>query len=201
MEDSSYLGFGLKQGHSKAFSSLCMYVYIYARFWSGSSERIIWLHRQTLLQFSLAGVRAGVCLRIPLVQRWCLRLRPLKLGVLSKMPFIRSISGLWLSNRDGNDPLVCSTWSFKFWHEEDLDFLSFPPFLVCDETSLSRGLDKANTHTDTQIAHLVQLSALSTSLSLPAVRVPHSCPPLLPPPSHISPLFPYPGLLASGPDF
>lgn len=44
-------------GTLQAFRSLCMCVYIYARFWSGSSERIIWLHRQALLQFSLAGVR------------------------------------------------------------------------------------------------------------------------------------------------
>lgn len=44
-------------GTLQAFRSLCMCVYIYAGFWSGSSERIIWLHRRALLQFSLAGVR------------------------------------------------------------------------------------------------------------------------------------------------
>ena len=77
-------GFALRLGHSGALRSLHMCVYIFARFWSGSSERIIWLHRKALLQFSLAGVWAGVCLRIPLGQHWCVRPRPLKPGVLFK---------------------------------------------------------------------------------------------------------------------
>lgn len=93
-------GFSLKLGHSKALRSLCMCVYIYARFWSGSSERIIWLHRQALLQFCLAGVWAGVCLCIPLGQHGCVRLRPLKPGVLFKRPLGEGITRFWLSTRE-----------------------------------------------------------------------------------------------------
>ncbi len=215
MEDSSYLGFELKLGHSKALRSLRMCVYIYARFWSGSSERIIWLHRQALLQFSLAGVRAGVCLRIPLGQHWCVRLRPLKPGVLFKTPLPGSSSGSWLSTRErppaaqhlmrrgALKPLNLT--EEEFVHLEISLSNSHRVLVNCDEPSLSRGLEKnkhTHTHTQTHIfTHFFQLSALSTPLSQPAVWVPHSSPPLLPPPPHIPPLLPSPGLLASAPDF
>lgn len=64
-------GSELKLGRSRAFRSHRLYVFIYAWFWSGSSECIIWLGRQTLPRFKLAGFGDGVGLCIPLGHHRC----------------------------------------------------------------------------------------------------------------------------------
>lgn len=196
-EDSSYLGFALKLGHSKALRSLRMCVYIYARFWSGSSERIIWPHRQALLQFSLAGVQAGVYLSIPLGQHWCVRLKSLKPRVLFKTLLWER--GSWLSTKE-RPPAV-----------QHLTRGKLQPFILKEEEFLLVELSRTHTYfllivrspsfhvalwkTNTRIRTLIPTFCPVDSALSPC-SLPHSCP-LLPPP----PLLPLQGLLASAPDF
>lgn len=153
-EDSSYLGFALKLGYSNALRSLRMCVYIYARFWSGSSERIIWPHRQALLQFSLAGVQAGVCLSIPLGQHWCVRLKPLKPRVLFKTLLWER--GSWLSTRErppccaAPDEGHAAAFHFEGRRISTCWIVSHSHTLLanCEKPFLSRGLVE-NKHTYT----------------------------------------------------
>lgn len=66
-----YSGSEFKTGRSRAFRSHRLCVFVYTRFWSGSSESIIWLLWLTLPQCNLAGIVDGVRLCIPLSKHWC----------------------------------------------------------------------------------------------------------------------------------
>lgn len=109
--------------------------------------------RSALLQFSLAGAWAGVCLCIPPGQHWSVRPRPLKPGFLFKTPVGETGSGSGLSTSGG--PPCCAAPDAAVRMLKQLCVFKFSfywLFANCDESLLSHGLERRkHTHTRTLI--------------------------------------------------
>lgn len=119
----------------------------------------------------------GFALHIPLVQHWCLRLRPLKPGVLFKTPLITEELQLLVVNQRAEFPPPPAEKHLKRGtRKEDLHSLNRSHRLLanCDETPASHVLQK-NKHTHTYL-HTYS-NFLSCRLSFPSPL--RNCPALV----------------------
>lgn len=140
----------------------------------------------------------GFALHIPLVQHWCLRLRPLKPGVLFKTPLITEELRLLVVNQraESPHPLLRSTWKGAPGRRICTPWIAHTDsLLIAMRLQLHLFSRKINTHT-----HICTLTPTFCPVDSP---FPPRCvtAPLLSSfctsTPHISPLFPSLGLLAA----